>query len=173
MKNSPDIGWAHVTTKDGEKRIGYITSSKLAGCAMLRLRDVFERNHHLPMREITSIVSLTEAEAESACAAKTIELIRGEVCLHFGLSSADILAHRRTEYLSRARWVVMFFAREQGFSLQEIARALGLKDHGTVMYGCRRIQDFLEIKDDEITASVTFLRLRLQPFFKNKLIKKL
>lgn len=59
---------------------------------------------------------------------------------HYGLRAGDILGGRRFFPIALARQAVMYTLRvEAGMPFPEIACTLRLKDHTTVMHGCRAI----------------------------------
>lgn len=58
----------------------------------------------------------------------------------FGVRSSQIAGQRRSSHLYRARAAVMWCARQTGLSYPIIARALGNRDHTTIMHGVQRAE---------------------------------
>lgn len=56
------------------------------------------------------------------------------------LDDVDVLLLTRSPTVALPRMVVMAVLRNEGHSLPDIAEALGLLDHTTVLHGCRRVQ---------------------------------
>lgn len=77
-----------------------------------------------------------------------IESIIFEVVEHFGVSRVDLLSARRTRNIVNPRHVAMFLASTMTpFSLPQIGRQLGGKDHTTVLHGVRRIAHMIAAGD--------------------------
>ena len=78
-----------------------------------------------------------------------IETIISEVANTYNVSETDILSNRRTASLARARQVAMYIARETtGLSFKQIGENFG-KDHSTVLYNVRQVEDFIADKPYE------------------------
>ena len=75
----------------------------------------------------------------------TIRQIISEVSEKRGVSRDAIISARRNVNLVLARWEVMWRAREEtALSLPQIGRALGDRDHTTILYGVRRHQERID-----------------------------
>jgi chromosomal replication initiator protein len=84
----------------------------------------------------------------------TVELIQKVVCEYFGLKIQDIKAKKRTKEIANARQIAMYITKNHtNLSLSEIGRFFGGKDHATVIYACRQIQE-RRSKDDNLNKSV-------------------
>ncbi len=78
----------------------------------------------------------------------TIERITDLVAKEFNLKTSDLKAKRRTASIVYPRQIAMYLARElTDFSLPEIGRFFGGKDHTTVIYGYDKIKD--KVASDE------------------------
>lgn len=67
---------------------------------------------------------------------KTLRQIIREVCVKHGVSELDLQSYRRDAPVVRARHEAFFRARyETKFSLAEIGRRIGNRDHTTVIHG--------------------------------------
>ena len=79
----------------------------------------------------------------------SIEKIIAEVARTYNVSESDILSNRRTASLALARQVSMYIARETTeLSFKAIGEKFG-KDHTTVLYNVKKIEDFLKDKPYE------------------------
>jgi chromosomal replication initiator protein len=72
----------------------------------------------------------------------TIEEIQRRVAEHYGIRIADMHSARRARAVARPRQVAMYLAKQlTPRSLPEIGRKFGGRDHTTVMYAIRKIED--------------------------------
>jgi chromosomal replication initiator protein len=72
----------------------------------------------------------------------TIEFIQKIVCEFYNISLADIKARKRTREIAIPRQVAMYLCKQlTNVSLQDIGNAFGGKDHATVLYACRQIEE--------------------------------
>lgn len=63
------------------------------------------------------------------------------VALDAGVTVRDLMSDRRKQPLAEARQMAMWLARElTPLSLPQIGRALGDRDHTTIMHGIERIE---------------------------------
>jgi len=91
----------------------------------------------------------------------TIETILKHVAEHFDLRQSDITGRRRPENIAFPRQIVMYLAREMTeSSLNAIGEALGGRDHGTVLHGCRLVKDRMEV-DPNVRKLVEHLKQTL------------
>ena len=71
----------------------------------------------------------------------TLSQILFEVCMKYGVRKVDVLSARRTQDVIRPRQEYFYRARmETGFSLPQIARFCGDRDHTTALHGFRKHQ---------------------------------
>jgi len=74
----------------------------------------------------------------------TLERIKQLTAEAFGFSMSDMLSKKRTAELALARQIAMYVARlKTEESLQQIGISFNKKDHTTVIYGCKKIEDLL------------------------------
>ncbi len=93
----------------------------------------------------------------------TVEAILKAVAEHYGLRPQELKARRRTKEVALPRQLVMFLARElTQCSLSEIGRAVGGKDHATVIYACKQVQRRRQA-DEGFNRLVENLINRLRP----------
>jgi chromosomal replication initiator protein len=66
------------------------------------------------------------------------------------MSLDDLLSKKRTKDVVRARQIAMYLAREEtAASYPEIGKALGGRNHSTILYGFQKIAEQVE-SDDEL-----------------------
>ncbi|HHW74654.1 MAG TPA: chromosomal replication initiator protein DnaA [Firmicutes bacterium] len=80
----------------------------------------------------------------------TVEKIIEATAEHFHLKGDDICGKRRTKEIAFARQVAMYLARDlTELSLPKIGEEFGGRDHTTVLYAVRKIEDLLESEGDK------------------------
>jgi chromosomal replication initiator protein len=83
------------------------------------------------------------------------------------LSLDDLLSKRRTKDIVRARQIAMYLAREETeASYPQIGRALGGRNHSTVVYGYQKIAGQVE-EDPDLRQHVSDLRRQIYLFSKD------
>jgi len=91
----------------------------------------------------------------------TVELIQKNVCEYFGIKMVDLKARKRTKEIANARQIAMYIAKQlTNLSLSEIGRHFGGKDHATVIYACRQVEE-KRLKDENLNKSVEVLTRRI------------
>ncbi|QFU07062.1 Chromosomal replication initiator protein DnaA [Rhodobacteraceae bacterium THAF1] len=91
----------------------------------------------------------------------SIDAIQRSVADHYAIRLADLVGPKRNRVYARPRQVAMFLAKEMtDRSLPEIARKFGKRDHTTIMYGIRKIEELM-VQDQSLTEDVTLLRRAL------------
>ena len=74
----------------------------------------------------------------------TIERIISEVSRTYNVTADDIRSNKRNSNISTARQVAMYAVREiTGMSLEEIGREFGGRDHSTVVYSMKKMEESL------------------------------
>ncbi len=92
----------------------------------------------------------------------TIELITELVANEFNLKISDLKAKKRTASIVFPRQIAMYLARElTDFSLPEIGRFFGGKDHTTVIYGYDKIKEKLS-HDEKLRNMVNYFMRQLK-----------
>ncbi len=75
----------------------------------------------------------------------TIENIQKAVAKYYNLRVSDLLGRRRPRMIARPRQMAMALSKElTEHSLPEIGDAFGGKDHTTVLYACRKIEELCD-----------------------------
>ncbi len=91
----------------------------------------------------------------------TPDRVLAEVASFFGVKIEDLKGKRRTQKVALPRQVAMYLMREMGgLSLVEIGRALGGRDHTTVLHGWQKIGAQMET-DATLRQSVLAIKERL------------
>ena len=92
----------------------------------------------------------------------TIEDIQRRVAAHYNIKPAELSSNRRSQAVVRPRHVAMYLAKQlTSRSLPEIGRKFGKRDHTTVLYAIRRIEE-LRPKDPALDEDVEHLRKSLE-----------
>lgn len=93
----------------------------------------------------------------------TPQLIINVVAEHFGISADDIISKRRNSEFVQPRQICMYLCRKMtAESLQSIGKALGKKDHTTVIHGIEKITD--EVKtNEELKNRIDIIMKKINP----------
>ena len=93
----------------------------------------------------------------------TPQLIINVVSEHFGINSLDIIGQKRSKELVFPRQIVMYLCGEMTTeSLQNIGKALGGRDHTTIIHGTKKIAT--EIKNDKnLKNTIDILKKKINP----------
>jgi chromosomal replication initiator protein len=87
----------------------------------------------------------------------TVELIQKNVCDFFNIKLYDLKARKRTKEIANARQIAMYIAKQlTSLSLSEIGRHFGGKDHATVIYACKQVEE-KKTRDENLKKSVELL----------------
>lgn len=87
--------------------------------------------------------------------------IQNAVARKYNVSRVDILSHRRTAQVVRARQIAVYLAKQLTLrSLPEIGRHFGGKDHTTILHSVRKISVLLEW-DAELANEIDDLKRSL------------
>ncbi len=79
----------------------------------------------------------------------TPQLIINIVAEHFGITEDDIISKRRNSEFVQPRQICMYLCRKlTDESLQSIGKALGKKDHTTVIHGIEKISEDVKYNED-------------------------
>jgi chromosomal replication initiator protein len=72
----------------------------------------------------------------------TVEAVQKIVCDFYNMKLSDIKAKRRTKDIALPRQVAMYLAKQStSSSLSDIGKHFGGKDHATVIYACKQIEE--------------------------------
>ena len=94
-----------------------------------------------PSDRASSIIANLKQRAVAAPAPVPVETIVERSAEYFGLTPGALLGSQREKVACTARAVAMFLARRHtGMSFPEIGRAMGNKNHSTVIAACQRVE---------------------------------
>jgi chromosomal replication initiator protein len=83
------------------------------------------------------------------------------VAVFYNTTTGELIGQDRTKEVAWARHVAMYLIREETeASLPAIGKALGGRDHTTIMYGCEKVADRVE-RDDAARRQLIAIRERL------------
>ena len=72
----------------------------------------------------------------------TAEMVQKTVCDFYNLKISDLKAKRRTRDIALPRQVAMYLSKQvTAASLSDIGKAFGGKDHSTVLYACKQMEE--------------------------------
>jgi chromosomal replication initiator protein len=102
----------------------------------------------LTQKDFDHILANTEEKATDDLTAKKIMLVVSE---HFNINIKDLVGTKRHQHIAHARQVAMYLCRQMlSFSYPSLGRSFGGKDHSTVLYSVKKIEqlqeDDLELK---------------------------
>jgi len=89
----------------------------------------------------------------------SVDHLQRIVCEHFALKLADIKAKKRTKEIALPRQIAMYLSKQlTNLSLSDIGKNFGGKDHATVIYACKQIEE-KRAKDEAFNRMIeNFLR---------------
>lgn len=93
----------------------------------------------------------------------TPQLIMEIVAEHYNITVSDILSRKKNKEIANPRQICMYLARKYTeYSLQAIGKAMGNRDHTTVLHGHDKILDLIK-KDEVLKTNVDILVKKLNP----------
>ncbi len=107
--------------------------------------------------------ALKDIVAPGDSKAVTPERIMQVVADHFNITTLDIISQKRSKDISYPRQITMYLCRTMtGISLQDIGRALGGRDHSTILHGIDKITADLK-KDPILQNTIDILKKKINP----------
>ncbi|MEM7489155.1 MAG: chromosomal replication initiator protein DnaA, partial [Pseudomonadota bacterium] len=92
----------------------------------------------------------------------TIDDIMKKTCEHYNLRMSDMTSARRSRSVARPRQMAMYLAKKlTPRSYPEIGRKFGGKDHTTVLYAVRRIEELI-VAEPQIAEDAELLQRKLE-----------
>jgi len=92
----------------------------------------------------------------------TVETIQKAVSEYFGMKAQELKTKKRTKEVANARQIAMYIAKQHTqLSLSEIGKCFGGKDHATVIYACKQIED-KRSKDENLNKSIESIIKKLR-----------
>ncbi len=123
---------------------------------------MFLKVQNKPTSVALAAEALRSIDARPAGRPPVPEAIVEAVCAFYGVREAELTGKGRTARVVRARHVAMFLMHhDAGRALTEIGRALGGRDHSTVLHASTKITAQLE-RDADLCREVEELRAVLQ-----------
>jgi len=122
---------------------------------LLAFRELVRRD--ISPRDFEQILSNTEERDQPQI---TVDVVIDTVCQHYQVSKKDVLGEDRRQNIALARQVAMYLCRHMlGLSYPALGRSFGGKDHSTVIYSVKKIN---EIQEDtkEMKQLLKDLKLR-------------
>jgi len=93
----------------------------------------------------------------------TVDHIQKIVCEYFGIKIIDIKAKKRTKEVALPRQIAMYLAKQlTEMSLSDIGKGFGGKDHATVIYSCKQIEE-KRAKDEAFNRMIENLLRKIKP----------
>ena len=93
----------------------------------------------------------------------TIELIIDMVSEHYDISQADIVSSKKSKNIAYPRQICMYLCRNlTEFSLEDIGKAIGKRDHTTILYGIQKIEKDLK-EDRSLQNTIEVLIKKISP----------
>lgn len=93
----------------------------------------------------------------------TSEAIQKMVCEYFGLKIQDLKARKRTKEIAMPRQIAMYLAKQlTNGSLSDIGKSIGGKDHATVIYACKQIEEKRN-KDENFNRMIESMINKIKP----------
>jgi len=92
----------------------------------------------------------------------TMDEILKKVCDYYKIRQVDILSQNRQRAIARPRQMAMYLCKRLTTrSLPEIGKKFGGRDHTTILYGVRKIEELMQI-DSQIAEDAELLRRMLE-----------
>jgi chromosomal replication initiator protein len=93
----------------------------------------------------------------------TVDHIQKVVCEYFGLKLADIKAKKRTKEVALPRQIAMYITKQiTDMSLSDIGKGFGGKDHATVIYSYKQVEE-KKAKDEAFNRMIENLIRKIKP----------
>lgn len=93
----------------------------------------------------------------------TLQLILDVVADHFHVSPDDIISSKRQSEIVMPRQIVMYLCRDTGkFSLKNIGKFLGGRDHTTIIHGADKIEAEIQ-KSESLSSTIDTIKKKINP----------
>jgi chromosomal replication initiator protein len=92
----------------------------------------------------------------------TTDSVQKIVCEHFALKLADMKAKKRTKEIALPRQIAMYLSKQlTNLSLSDVGKNFGGKDHATVIYACKQVEE-KRAKDDAFNRMIESLLRKIK-----------
>lgn len=110
-------------------------------------------------RELKDYISRSQTKVVNA------DIIRDMVAEHFNINKEDIISSKKSKNIAFPRQIFMYLCRVMtSMSLDEIGAYLGGKDHSTILYGCKKIEELYNEKSDyKLNNDIDILIKKISP----------
>lgn len=93
----------------------------------------------------------------------TPQLIMDVVAEHYNISVSDIISKKKNKEIANPRQICMYLSRKYtDYSLQNIGKIMGNRDHTTVIHGHDKIGKMLET-DENLKSNLDIIIKKLNP----------
>jgi chromosomal replication initiator protein len=124
---------------------------------ILMMAQLYNRRLNLAL----AMEALTDGNASQRRTTTSASEVIDAVSKHYQVEEKDLMGRKRTRDVVLPRQIAMYLLREEtDISLEEIGRAIGGRDHTTVMHGIKKIESALE-SDIQMRASIMSIREEL------------
>ena len=158
MERNPDFRLADGVLEHLASRIS--TSIRVLEGAVTRLlahADLIKRE--ITIEQAQDILSDLLRQSEKKL---TIDEIMKKTCEHYNLRMSDMTSARRSRSVARPRQMAMYLAKKlTPRSYPEIGRMFGGKDHTTVLYAVRKIEELMAA-DPQLAEDAQLLQRKLE-----------
>ena len=114
--------------------------------------------YNRPLSLQLAMEALTDATLTGSRASVSNNDVLDAVCAYFHVSEKDLAGRQRKREIVLPRQIAMFLMREAtDNSLVDIGRALGGRDHTTVLHGIEKIEQLLET-DTQVRSHIMAIR---------------
>lgn len=121
---------------------------------ILMMAQLYNRSLNLSL----AMEALTDIASSQHRNQTTVPDVVDAVCRHYQVDEKDIKGRQRARKIVLPRQVAMYLLREETeISLEEIGRAMGGRDHTTVLHGIKKIETAME-NDVQLRASIMTIR---------------
>lgn len=109
----------------------------------------YTRAHNCSLTVETAKLALKDILENSASKQITIDSIQKATASHFNIRLTDMISPKRSKMIALSRQVAMYISRElTQASLIDIGDAFGGRDHSTVLYACKKVNDMVKRATD-------------------------
>lgn len=125
--------------------------------------SAYSKLSHTPLTAEFAENTLKDMISPNAKKEITPDLIIQIVSEHFKISPEDIMSTKRSADIAFPRQIAMYLCRQMTQApLEAIGKALGNKDHTTVLYGADKISKLI-LSDEQVKNTVEILIKKLNP----------
>ena len=118
---------------------------------------------HKPVNLATAQTAISDIITNDQPEPVTVEKIIEEVGRTYGVTPEDIISKKRKAVISNARHISMYIVREiTQMPLTEIGTIFGNRDHSTVVYAIRHVEENIE-KDSYVRDTISDIIKNIQP----------